>query len=117
MGYLAYFISLVSLVVNHPTNMTFNQRVDHFLDQAVSINGWMFWICVAIWIITVLSVKITKHRLTGWLSVILLTLPIGQGLVWLMSSGIATSFSADAGVTDLIKFLGLIILTLIIGIE
>jgi len=125
MGYLAYIFSLIWLAFQDTTGLTFNQGTKMFLDQAVIINKWMFWAIIGIYLVVgfilLLLFLIKQARLSGigilsgcWLAFFIFV-PIGQGFVWWMSSGIANTFGLD-GIIQPVKFWVLVILTVLIGI-
>ena len=124
MGYLAYIISLIWLAVQDTTGLTFNQGTKMFLDKAVIINKWMFWVMIGIYaaiLLVLLILFLTKHigrstiSIGGCQMAFLIFLPIFQGFVWWMSTGIANSFGLD-GIIQPVKFWVLVILTVLIGI-
>lgn len=124
MGYLAYIISLIWLASQDTIGLNFNQGTKMFLDKAVIVNKWMFWGIIGLYVIVgliILILFLVKHVdrseigiLSGCSLIFFIFLPIAQGFVWWMSSGIANSFGPD-GIIQPVKFWVLVILTVLIG--
>ena len=124
MGYLAYIIALIWTAFQNTTGMTFNQGVKMFLDQAVVVNKWMFWIIVGIYVVVLLIALLMllfggdlasyAGALGGCYVAIMIFVPIAQGIVWWISAGMARAFG-PTGITDPIKFWIFVALTLLLG--
>lgn len=123
MGYLAYIISLIWLATQDTVGLTFNQGAKMFLDKAVIVNKWLFWIILGVYFLIFLVLLIlflTKRidrdiiSIGGCQMAFLIFLPIAQGFVWWMSSGMANAFGPD-GIIQPVKFWVLVILTILIG--
>lgn len=120
MGYLGYIISLIWVVVQDTTGLSFNQGVDIFFNHAVVVNKILFWIVLGIVLIIGMAALILSKtvgldwRLSGCWIAFLIFMPIGQGFIWWMSSGLANAFGPE-GIIQPIKFWALVILSLLIG--
>lgn len=111
MGYLAYVISGIWMLTQNTAELSTNQAVKMFLDHAVGVAGVFFFIVLAIYLVVgalaiLFGVSIDSYAgVLAGCNVILATLfPIAAGLVWWMSSVLANSFSATAGIVDPVKF-------------
>ena len=119
MGYLVYIFALTTVVLGNTKELTFNQGVDKFLDIAVNINQFLFWVILAIWVFWMAFIVVsllTKSKLAlGCTTVFFTVLPILQLFMWRMSIGLANSFD-PSGITDPTKFWALVALTVLLGL-
>lgn len=118
MGYLAYVLALVIVVLGDTKGLLFNQGVDKFLDIAVQINQILFLIFLALWILGLIYFLLSRSwsgMALGCTTIFFALLPILQYLVWRVSIGLANSFN-PSGITDPTKFWALVALTVLLGL-
>ncbi|MFA6214950.1 MAG: hypothetical protein WC768_00090 [Patescibacteria group bacterium] len=133
MAGLVYLFSLIYTAIANTAGLSLNSEIDLFLNTALTLNRWLFFIVLdlaaAIFlvgiIITVISIARGNKKFiwdkfsfgfscTTCLTLPLLFLPVAQGLVYWANFLMANSFSA-AGIIDPFKFwFGLVLTVLLI---
>ena len=121
MGYLAYVIALVALVLSDTQGMTINQGVDKLLDDAVGINQFFLWLILGFWALGLFLSLFEGFRRNaksclgcGCITFLLVFLPPIHFIIWQVNVGLANSFG-PSGPTDPVQFWALVALTVFMG--
>jgi hypothetical protein len=124
MGWLAYSIALLALLFSSTKGESFNQGIYSFLNGAAFWNGVMFWIALGIWgiaLLIVLGLLVFGNRDLksmslgcGCANFFLVGLPLFQGILWWMSSMMASTWT-PGGLVDPVKFWLLVALFFLVG--
>ena len=127
MTYFAYVVGLLMLLFSDTHNLTLEQGVDKVLDNAVAVQGVLFWVSVAISAIALIFVIIlyfSSRRsrdqsitgCAGCFTAFLVLLFVGQFIMWKLSIGLADSWGPH-GATDPVHFWGIVALLALLGLS
>ena len=133
MSYLSYLIAFFSVLLSNTAGLTGNQKIDLFLQTAVSIEQWFLsvwtgiaYVATAIALAAIIvSILLSLGKKRGGLGCLPVPFVMVAVIPWVIvllekltlwiATSLAGSFDPTLGVTDPFTFWGLVIFMVLIG--